>query len=117
VRKYLLIPLDDTVVFPNMTVTLPLDTADEERVLVVPRHESVYAKVGTVAEVGERGRLPGGAPVVTLTGLHRALIGAAETGPGGRLYVEADERPDETPPPVKTRQLETEYRAVVQEIL
>jgi ATP-dependent Lon protease len=117
VRKYLLIPLDDTVVFPNMTVTLPLDTADEERVLVVPRHESVYAKVGTVAEVGERARLPGGAPVVTLTGLHRALIGAAETGPGGRLYVEADERPDETPPPVKTRQLETEYRAVVQEIL
>jgi ATP-dependent Lon protease len=117
VRKYLLIPLDDTVVFPNMTVTLPLDTADEERVLVVPRHESVYAKVGTVAEVGERGRLPGGAPVVTLTGLHRALIGAAETGRGGRLYAEADERPDETPPPVKTRQLETEYRAVVQEIL
>jgi ATP-dependent Lon protease len=98
VRKYLLIPLDDTVVFPNMTVTLPLDTADDERVLVVPRHESVYAKVGTVAEVGERARLPGGAPVVTLTGLHRALIGAAETGPGGRLYVEADERPDETPP-------------------
>jgi ATP-dependent Lon protease len=117
VPKYLLIPLDDTVVFPNMTVTLPLDTADEERVLVVPRHESVYAKVGTVAEVGERGRLPGGAPVVTLTGLHRALIGAAETGRGGRLYAEADERPDETPPPVKTRQLETEYRAVVQEIL
>jgi len=117
VPKHLLIPLDDTVVFPNMTVTLPLDTADEERVLVVPRHESVYAKVGTVAEVGERARLPGGAPVVTLTGLHRALIGAAETGPGGRLYVEADERPDETPPPVKTRQLETEYRAVVQEIL
>jgi len=115
--KYLLIPLDDTVVFPNMTVTLPLDTADEDRVLLVPRHEGVYATVGTVAEIVDRGRLPGGAPVVTLNGLHRATLGAAETGTGGRLYVEVDERPDETPPPVRTRELETEYRAVVQEIL
>jgi ATP-dependent Lon protease len=117
VDKYLLIPLDDTVVFPNMTVTLPLDTGVEEHVLLVPRHEGVYAKVGTVAEVVESGRLPGGAPVVTLTGLHRALLGAAETGSGGRLYVEVVERPDETPAPIKTRELETEYRAVVQEIL
>src|SRR5690349_6800461 len=100
-----------------MTVTLPLDTADEDRVLLVPRHEGVYATVGTVAEIVDRGRLPGGAPVVTLNGLHRATLGAAETGTGGRLYVEVDERPDETPPPVKTRELETEYRAVVQEIL
>src|SRR6187401_1317397 len=100
-----------------MTATLPLDTGTESRVLLVPRHEGVYAKVGTVAEVVESGRLPGGGSAVTLTGLHRALIGAAETGPGGGLYVEVEERLDETPAPVKTRELETEYRAVVQEIL
>jgi ATP-dependent Lon protease len=117
VAKYLLIPLDDTVVFPNMTVTLPLDAGDEERVLLVPRHEGAYAKVGTLAEVVERGRLPGGAPVVTLTGLHRGVLGAAATAADGRLHVEVEERPDETPPPVKTRELETEYRAVVEEIL
>jgi ATP-dependent Lon protease len=117
VEKYLLIPLDDTVVFPNMTVTLPLDVGGETRVLLVPRHDGAYAKVGTLAEVLESGRLPGGAPVVTLTGLHRALLGAAETGRDGRLYVEVEERPDENPPPVKTRELETEYRAVVEEIL
>ena len=98
----LLIPLDDTVVFPNMTVTLPLDTADEEHVLLVPRHEGVYATVGTVAEIVDRGRLPGGAPVVTLNGLHRAQLGAAETGAAGRLYVDVEERPDETPPPART---------------
>jgi ATP-dependent Lon protease len=109
--------LDDTVVFPNMTVTIPLDTADESRVILVPRHEGTYAKVGTVAEVVESTRLSGGAPVVTLTGLHRALVRAAETGSGGHLYVEVDERPDESPPPIKTRELEMEYRAVVQEIL
>jgi ATP-dependent Lon protease len=117
VQKYLLIPLDDTVVFPNMTVTLPLDAGGEERVLLAPRHESVYAKVGTVAEFVESGRLPGGAPLVTVTGLHRGLLRAAETGADGRLYVEVEERPDETPPPVQTRELETEYRAVVDEIL
>ena len=115
--KYLLIPLEDTVVFPNMTATLPLDTGTESRVLLVPRHEGVYAKVGTVAEVVESGRLPGGGSAVTLTGLHRALIGAAETGPAGGLYVEVEERLDETPAPVETRELEIEYRAVVQEIL
>src|SRR5262245_2126966 len=116
-QKYLLIPLEDTVVFPNMTVTLPLDTAGEERVLLVPRHEGVYATVGTVAAVGESGRLRGGGSADTLTGLHRAQLGAAETSSGGRLYVEVDERPDETPAPVKTRELETEYRAIVEEIL
>src|SRR5919202_122825 len=100
-----------------MTVTLPLDTGSESRILLVPRHHGVYAKVGTVAEVVDSGRLPGGARVVTLTGLHRALLGAAETGIGGRLYVDVEEQPDEAPAPIKTRELETEYRAVVQEIL
>jgi ATP-dependent Lon protease len=117
VDKLLLIPLDDTVVFPNMTVTLPLDVGGESRVLLVPRHEGDYASVGTVADVTEVGRLPGGSSVATLEGLHRGLIGAAETRSDGRLYVEVEERPDETPPPVKTRKLETEYRAVVEEIL
>jgi ATP-dependent Lon protease len=116
-EKILLIPLDDTVVFPNMTVTLPLDAGEEDQVLLVPRHEGEYATVGTVAEVTERGVMPGGAPVLTLNGLHRALIGAASSGPDGRLYAEVEERPDETPPPIKTRELETEYRAVVEEIL
>src|SRR5438128_2918566 len=100
-----------------MTVTLPLETGDEVRVLLVPRHEGAYAKVGTVAEIVEGARLPGGQRVVTLTGLHRALLHAAAASTDGRLYVDVEPRPDETPPPVKTRQLDTEYRAVVQEIL
>jgi ATP-dependent Lon protease len=116
-EKYLLVPLEDTVVFPNMTVTIPLETADDPRVVLVPRHEDTYGKVGTVAEVVETTRLPGGAPVATLTGLHRGLVRAAETGSGGRLYVEVEELPDDTPAPIKTRELEREYRAVVQEIL
>jgi len=117
VSDLLLVPLEDTVVFPGMTVTLTVDIGDEDVVLLVPRHESEYAKVGTVAEVADRVRLPGGARAVALTGLHRAVIGAAHTDSQGRLRVEAEERPDENPPPVQTRELEREYRAVVEEIL
>ncbi len=113
----LLIPLDDTVVFPNMTVTLAVDAGDAERVLLVPMHEGEYAAVGTVAAVGERIRIPGGGRAVTLEGLHRGIAGAAHTGADGRLYVEVDERPDEEPPRVKTAELEREYRAIVEEIL
>ena len=61
----LLVPLDDIVVFPNMNVTISADVADEERVLLVPRHDGEYAKVGTVAEVAERVRLPGGVGAVS----------------------------------------------------
>jgi ATP-dependent Lon protease len=117
VSDLLLVPLEDTVVFPGMTVTLTVDVGDEDRVLLVPRHESEYAKVGTVAEVADRVRLPGGGTAVAISGLHRAVIGAAHTDSQGRLRVEADERPDENPPPVQTRELEREYRAVVEEIL
>ncbi|MDX6480408.1 MAG: ATP-dependent Lon protease [Gaiellaceae bacterium] len=113
----LLVPLEDTVVFPGMNVTLTVDVGDEERVLLVPRHENEYAAVGTVAEVGDQVRLPGGARAVSLEGLHRGVIGAAHTDSMGRLRAEVEEKPDENPPPVQTRELEREYRAVVEEIL
>ena len=116
-NSLLLVPLDDLVVFPNMNVTISVDVGDEERVLLVPRHEGEYAKVGTVAEVGERVRLPGGGRAVSLSGLHRAELGAAHTDPKGNLRVEVVERPDEEPPGVQTRELEREYRATVEEIL
>ena len=115
--RLLLVPLDDVVVFPGMSLTLAVDAGDEERVLLVPRHESEYAAIGTVAEVADRVRLPGGARAVTLQGLHRGVAGAAQTMPDGRLFVEVDEHPDEVPVDGRTRNLEREYRAVVEELL
>jgi ATP-dependent Lon protease len=112
-----LIPLDDTVVFPNMGITLTVDVGDDKRVVLVPRHDNEFLEVGTVAEVSEQIRLPGGGRAVAISGEHRALIGAARTGPGGELRVEVDERPDEVPVDGRTRELEREYRATVEEIL
>src|SRR5215471_13728532 len=90
--RLLLIPLDDVVAFPGMSLTLAVDAGEEERVLLVPRHDNEFANVGTVA-------------------------GAAQTMPDGRLFVEIDERPDPVPVDGRTRNLEREYRAVVEEIL
>ncbi|HWD84273.1 MAG TPA: endopeptidase La, partial [Solirubrobacteraceae bacterium] len=103
-----------------MSVTLAVETGtDEERVLLVPRHEKDYAAIGTVAEVSDRIRLPGGARASVLNGLHRGVAGAAHTMPDGRLFVEVEEQPDPTGGVAdgRTRQLEREYRAVVEEIL
>jgi ATP-dependent Lon protease len=115
--RLLLVPLDDVVVFPGMSLTLAVDAGEEERVLLVPRHENEFTSVGTVAEVSETVRLPGGARAVAVTGLHRGVAGAAHTMPDGRLFVEVDERPDDAPRDGRTRDLEREYRAVVEELL
>jgi ATP-dependent Lon protease len=113
----LLVPVDDSVVFPTMTVTLAIDVGDEERVVLVPRKGDEFASVGTVAAVADRIRLPGGGRAVALEGQHRGRIGAAQTGPDGRLRVEVEAHPDDVPVDGRTRELEREYRAVVEEIL
>src|ERR671923_1042457 len=113
----ILVPLDDTVVFPTMDVTLPVDVGDEDRVLLIPRHDNEFAKVGTIAEVTDRVRLPGGARAVQLSGIARGIAGAAQTDQFGRLRIEVTEQTDDVPVDGRTRELEREYRAVVEEIL
>jgi ATP-dependent Lon protease len=112
-----IIPMDETVVFPGMPVTLPVDVGDDDRVLLVPRRDHVYAKVGVVAEVSDRVRLAGRGLAVSLTALHRAALIGAAADEDGVLRIEADSRPDHAPAPSLTRELEREYRAVVDEIL
>src|SRR5215218_11065098 len=116
-ESLLLVPVDDSVVFPHMTVTLAVDVGEESRVVLVPRADDAFATVGTVAEVVDRVRLPGGARATALAGLHRVTIGAAHTDSTGDLRVEVSPHPDDEPVDGRTRELEREYRAVVEEIL
>jgi ATP-dependent Lon protease len=116
-QTLLLVPVDDSVVFPNMSVTLVVDVGDEERVLLVPRENGEFASVGTVAEVTEHVRLPGGGHAVALNGLHRGIAGAAHTDASGDLRVDVTTHPDDEPVDGHTRDLEREYRAVVEELL
>jgi ATP-dependent Lon protease len=117
---YLLVPLDDAIVFPGVSATLPIDTGEEEQVFLLPRSDGEYGRVGVVAEVIERGRTPGGAPAATVVGLHRGLAGAAvpsEEGEDEGLRIDVQEVHDGHPEDEHTEELAREYRAVVEEIL
>jgi ATP-dependent Lon protease len=94
-----------------------VDTHGEERVLLVPRHEGDFAKVGTIARVAQTVRLPGGVRGAVLEGEARGVAGAAHTSPEGLLFVEVAEHDDDVPVDGRTRDLVREYRAVVDELL
>ncbi|HEY7121172.1 MAG TPA: endopeptidase La [Solirubrobacterales bacterium] len=113
----LLISLDEAIVFPGVTATLPVDTGDEDRVFLLSRQNGEFGRIGVVAEVIERGQLPGGADVATVVGLHRGLAGAAQPADGEQLRVEVQEIHDGHPDDERTDELMQEYRAVVEEIL
>jgi ATP-dependent Lon protease len=116
---YLLIPLDEAIVFPTVTATLPIDVGDENRVFLLPRSDGEFARVGVVAEVIEHGVSRRGNPVATVLGLHRGLAGAAVAGEDDpdSLRIDVQELHDGHPDDEGTRELAREYRAVVEEIL
>src|SRR5512132_1741549 len=114
---FLLIPLDEAIVFPGVTVTLPIDTAEEDRVFLLPRQNGEFGRIGVVAEVIERAQLPNGQWAATVVGLHRGLAGAAESSGADQLRVEVQEIHDGNPEDERSGELIREYRAVVDEIL
>jgi ATP-dependent Lon protease len=114
-----LVALDDSVVFPGMTVTLPVETGSDEHVFLVPRHAGDYATVGVIGKVLERVTLPGRTAAAAIAGLSRGIAGAAHADSHGTLRVTVEARPDRTTSGAtpKLAELEREYRAVVEEIL
>jgi ATP-dependent Lon protease len=115
---YRLVPLDDAIVFPTVTATLPIDVGEDERVFLLPRSDGDYGRVGVVAEVVEHGTSRRGHPVATVVGLHRGIAGAAQAGDDGEvLHVDVQDIHDGHPDDEHTREVAREYRAVVEEIL
>ncbi|GAA4740980.1 endopeptidase La [Actinomycetospora chibensis] len=118
--ELLLVPVDDNVIFPGMTVVVPaaeVGAEEGEQVLLVPRHEGRFATVGTVADVTGRTRLPNGVTAVQLTGVHRGMAGTGTTDDAGHLRVEVTPHQDSTDRDGPIRELENTYRVVVEEIL
>ena len=115
---YRLIPLDDTVVFPGMPVTLPVDVGHRDPGLPgPPPWHRLRPRRASSPRWSSGCGLPGGGRAVGPARLHRGVAGAARADHDGVLRVEVEERPDVTPPPPARRELEREYRAVVDEIL
>jgi ATP-dependent Lon protease len=130
------LPLDDVVVLPGMVVPIRLSGADanaearaaveaataaaesgaKAQLLLVPRLDGKYAKVGTLAVIEQVGRLPGGERAAVVRGTERVRIGTGTTGPGAALWVEATVA-DIPPADDRTGELAREYRSLVTTIL
>jgi ATP-dependent Lon protease len=129
-----LLLLDDAVILPGMVVPVQLDEpeiraaveaaeaaldpgSDEQaQVLLVPRLEGAYAKVGTLAVIEQIGRLRGGARAAVVRGVHRVRIGTGASGPGAALWVEAEVQ-DEPPVDEAGHELAREYKSLATTIL
>jgi ATP-dependent Lon protease len=119
-----LLPLSTGVVLPQMVVTLVLETEEARAaagaatsgdglLLLVPRVDGRYARVGTVARVESTGELPNGMDAVVLRGLFRAVVGVGVAGSGPAVWVQADPARDPEPATDRAHELAKEYRAVV----
>src|SRR6266568_4972530 len=122
-----LLPLTSGVVLPGMVVTATLETPESREaatsareasghLLLVPKIDGRYARVGTIATIENAGELPNGQLAVVVRGLSRARIGAGVAGTGTATWVEVErlDEPDATP---RALELAREYRAMVENIL
>jgi ATP-dependent Lon protease len=122
-----LLPLTSGVVLPGMVFTMALETeeaqaaveaaeAAEGRFVLVPHIEGRYAAVGVLAEITDRGQLPGGLSAAVVRGIERARLGTAVPGTGRALWVEVELEPDGSSTP-EQQELAREYRAVLENVL
>jgi ATP-dependent Lon protease len=121
------LPLANGAVLPQMVVTIGLETDEarsaakaategDGRLVLVPRSDGRYSRLGTIARVENSGELGNGLQALVVRGLARARIGVGSPGASGALEV-AVEPIDETTPGPRTRELAREYRALVEELL
>jgi len=119
-----LLPLATGVVLPQMVVTLALETDEAKaaadaatvgdgELLLVPRIDGRYARVGTIARVESAGELPNGVRALVLRGVQRATVGVGVAGTSAGLWVEAVPVDDSGEPTERARELARDYRAIV----
>jgi ATP-dependent Lon protease len=124
-----LLPLTTGVVLPGMVVTLTIESDEaraavdaaaagegDRRLLLVPRVDGRYARVGTVATIEDVGALRNGTEALVIRGLHRAVVGVGVPGTGDAVWVQV-EPVDETEPTSRAKELARGYRAVIENIV
>src|ERR1700716_2238854 len=122
------LPMDDIVVLPHMSVTLAVEGDDQKAaieaarqgdrlILLVPRIDGKFGAVGTAARLGESAELPTGAEAFMIRGEYRARLGSGQADIGGALWVQADPLLDPEPPTEKSLELAREYRALLENLV
>src|SRR6202171_5459665 len=125
-----LLPLDDRVILPHMTVPVAVDSESARAavlaarqtdglVVLVPRIDGHYARLGTVAHIEESGRLPDGRQASVFRGQYRGVLNSAAVEREGALWmtVEPAPDPDLDALPSAAQSLAREYRAVLENLL
>src|SRR5689334_22778413 len=103
-----LLPLTQGVVFPQMVVTIALETDEAKRagaaaehvgrrMVLVPRVDGEFASIGTIAKIENAGELPNGTLALVIRGVSRGRLGTGSTGAEVALHVEVDPIDDPTP--------------------
>jgi ATP-dependent Lon protease len=122
------LPMDDVVVLPHMTVTLAVEGDDQKAaieaakqgnrlILLVPRINGKFGTIGTVGRLGDSAELPTGAEAFMIRGEHRARLGSGQADIGGALWVKAEPIVDPDPPTDKVLELAREYRAQLENLV
>ena len=124
VRTLPLMPVPGGVVYPEMVVTVALESdesqaaaaaATDDLIVLVPRIENRYVGIGAIARIENRGTLRNGVPALTIRATDRAAIGVGVIGTGATLWVEAT--PLEVEPSGRTTELAERYRDVANRLL
>jgi ATP-dependent Lon protease len=122
-----LLPLTTGVVLPGMVVTLTIESEDarravsaaqsgESELLLVPRIDGRYARVGTVGSIEDVGRLQNGMEALVIRGLHRAVVSQGVPGTGDAIWVQVDPV-HEGEATAEAHRLAREYRATIESII
>src|SRR5436853_5856049 len=125
-----LLPLDERVILPHMTVPVAVDSENARAavlaarqtdglVVLVPRIDGRFARLGTVAHIEESGRLPDGRQASVFRGLYRGVLNSAAVERDGALWmtVESAPDPDLDALPAAALSLAKEYRAILENLL
>ena len=122
------LPMDDVVVLPHMSVTLAVEGDDQKAaieaarqggrlILLVPRIAGKFGSVGTVGRLGDSADLPTGVEAFMIRGEYRARLGSGQADIGGALWIKADPIVDPEPPTEKSVELAREYRALLENLV
>jgi len=125
-RTLPILPLPSGVVLPGMVVTIGLesdearsavDAAGDDRTLVlVPRIDDRFARVGVVAHIEDVGALPDGTDAIVIRAERRVTLRVGVLGTGSALWVEITDIA-ESPATERTNELVAEYRATARSLL
>lgn len=123
-----LLPLNTGVVLPGMVVTVALETVEARAavaaaddsgglLLLVPKPEGHYGRVGTVAQVENAGKLPSGMEALVIRGLYRGVLKTGVPGSGAATWISFEAAPDPDIVSERAHELARSYRATVENIL